>query len=161
MDRITIEETHDYELVSKLLAQSPALVRPPSPRRLARMENAKFFLARYDGQPAGVVCVQKLQFFMSILKYLFVVEQFRRRGIASRLVEVVINTCDKVLNTPIIVATTAVDNIPVHAIMARYRFRPVATFRSPLSPRRIVLFLKNLRSVEGPGEGIEELNLEV
>ena len=161
MPEITIEETQDYELIARVLAQSPALAIPPSSSYLARMEKAKFFLARYNGNPAGVICAQKLQFFLSIIKYLFVLPEYRRRGIAKKLHEKAMEVCDIRFKTPIIIATTAVDNVPVHAIMARYGFRPVATFRSPLSTRRIVMFLKNLRSAPGPGEGIEEINLEV
>jgi len=157
---VTIDETRDYELVARMLAQSPALVYPPSPQRLASMRNAIFLLARYGGEPAGVVCIQKIQFFLSIIKYLFVLPQFRRRGIATKLSGRAIEIGDERFNTPILIATTSVNNVPVHAIMARFGFRPVAIFKSPLSTRRIVVFLKNLRHVEG-GEGIEDINLEV
>jgi len=160
MPEITIEETLDYELIAGILAQSPALVYPPSPQRLASMRQAVFLLARYDGEPAGVICIQKLQFFLSVIKYLFVLPEYRRKGIATKLNERAIEIGDRRFNTPILIATTSVNNVPVHAIMARFGFRPVAIFKSPLSTRRIVLFVKNLRRVEG-GEGFEEINLEV
>jgi len=159
---IEIRESTDFELISSLLAQSPALVRPPSPQKLRREyeRGARFFVAYLDGRPVGCICVKKLSFFLSEVKYLFVVEDARGRGIGSKLNDVALETAINDFRTPCIIATTIVGNAPAIAIMVRRGFRPIAIFPSPISERRLVVLLKVHRGVPY-SQDYEEIVAEV
>jgi len=157
---ITVEVTRDYELVASILRESPALVRHPSARALRRMRGAVFFLARVNGEPAGVGCSHKIDWFLSNHKYFYVRPQFRRMGVYTELSHYAIRYSDEVQRTPIIIFTTVWRTVPVFRGAMRYRFRPVATFTSPVSGRRITVFIKNLRETPEV-ELLEEVSLEV
>ena len=161
IEMITIEKSTDYELIADILSRSPALIRPPSAGKLRAMPKTTFFLARYNGAPSGVSCIQKLDFWHSMTKYLFVVEEYRRRGIAGELLRKSVSHAEEVYHTPVVVATTNVDNIPVHMLNRRHGFRICGRFKSPLSEN--VLFLWVRSGVSSPSHEMEteEKQLEV
>jgi len=158
---ITIETSTDYGLIADLLSRSPALVWPPSASRLREMSMATFLLARYDGVPSGVACIQKMDFWHSISKYLFVVEEYRRMGIAGELLSESVSHAEEVHHTPVVVSTTNVDNVPVHMLNRRHGFRIAGRFKSPLSESVLFVWLRSGSSLPSLEMEPEEKHLEV
>ncbi|MCK4473228.1 MAG: GNAT family N-acetyltransferase [Anaerolineae bacterium] len=158
---ITIETSTDYELIADMLSRSPALIRPPSASKLRAMSKATFILARYNGVPSGVACIQKMDFWHSILKYLFVVEEYRRRGIAGELLSESVSHAEEVHRTPVVIATTSVENVPVHMLNRRHGFRMAGRFKSPLSESVLLVWLRSGSSLPSLEVETEEKQLEV
>ncbi|MBA7655223.1 hypothetical protein ES703_63122 [subsurface metagenome] len=158
---ITVEVSTDYGLIADLLSRSPALVRPPSTDRLREMRRATFLLARYDGVPSGVACIQKLDFWHSISKYLFVVEEYRRRGIAGELLSESVSHAEEAHRTPVVISTTSVENVPVRMLFRRYGFRICGRFKSPLSESVLLVWIRSGESLPSLEMEPEEKQLEV
>ena len=158
MPSIRIVETTDFELVASLLAESPALVHPPSPEKLKRehKRGAHFFLAYYDDQVCGTICAKKVTFFASEIKYLYVKPECRGRGIGKALVKYATDYADNELNTPVKMAVTHIDNYIVQHINEYFGYRPVGTFKSPLSNNILVLYIKINDIVEVNEENLAE-----
>jgi len=162
MPEITVEESTEFETIAEMLALSPSLATPPTPARL-RSEHRKgavFLLARYNGIPAGTQCVRKMDFSLSVSKYLFVKEEFRRKGVARALGIKAMEIVDNRFRTPLCYVTTIVTNVRAIAVTRAKGFRVVATFKSPVSERIIVFQLRNTRAVE-PITEWEEILLEI
>jgi len=158
---ITVETCTDYGLIADILSRSQALVRPPSASKLREMRMATFLLARYDGVPGGVACIQKMDFWHSMTKYIFVVEEYRRRGIAGELLSESLSHAEEVYHTPVVVATTNVDNVPVHMLNRRHGFRICGRFKSPLSENVLLLWVRSGVSPPSYEMETEEKQLEV
>ena len=158
-----IVESTNFEIIASLIAESPALVRPPSARALRIMHRAGavFLLALYDSYAVGVVCIKKLNFFLSEMKYLYVKPEYRRRGIGRKLVAKGLDIIDDRFKTPVVVCTAVVTNISALALFTSFRFRVIASFRSPVSERRIMLLVRNIHEVAPAPEEEEGLILEV
>ena len=158
---ITVEISRDYGLIADLLSRSPALVRSPSAGKLSEMRMATFLLARYDGVPGGVACIQKLDFWHSISKYLFIVEEYRRRGIAGELLSESVSHAEETHRTPVVIATTNVENVPVHMLFRRHGFRICGRFKSPLSESVLLVWIRSGESLPSLEMETEEKQLEV
>ena len=59
------------------------------PGKYAPPEGA-LFLAEEDGQPAGMIAYQKIEEGICEMKRMYVLEEFRKKGIGKKLVEVLI-----------------------------------------------------------------------
>lgn len=156
-----VVKSTDYETISKIISQSPAISRPPSPEKLERIK-ATFFLAYIENSVAGVVGIHKIQFYMSSLKYLYVNEDYRRQGVARALIEEAINYAEKDYSTPVIIATAKPSNYPCIALLRRYRFRVTGGFESPLSGTELVLMTRvGESSLAEDSQETEDINLEI
>lgn len=161
INMVVIGRSEDYSAISQLLRNSPSLEYPPGPTKLRRMEDATFFVAKKHREPVGVVCVQKLIFFMTVLKYLFVREEHRREGIGHELVQEAVNYTRNSIGTPTMIATVVTTNRIGIWLMLRHGFRPIARTESPVSENMLLVMFNNLHTVPFKTEGIEETVLEV
>lgn len=93
-----------------------------------------------DGQLTGVVSIYKASWFQTEIRYLYVAENCRNRGIGTLLVKKAIEN----IETPVAAATVIKGNQPSMTIFLKLGFREVLEFINPDTSNEVILLLKRL-----------------
>lgn len=141
---VNVQKSTDWDLLADIISETEQLVVHPTPSNLKnKYENDDhyFFIARINGEVAGMGAVRKMSFYISVNKYLYVREQHRTQGVATALTEHRIEYANDKLSTPLVQCTTITDNVPVRGLCRRVGYRPVGRFKSPMSENLLVLWI--------------------
>jgi len=91
------------------------------------------------GVPIGMVGVEKLNWYITEIKHLYVLPEYRGKGIGTLLVDVAIkNLCE----TPVIIASVHEENKPAIKIFENLGFKVATRFKSSVSTRAMLLMVK-------------------
>ncbi|WP_028845504.1 GNAT family N-acetyltransferase [Thermodesulfovibrio thiophilus] len=93
-----------------------------------------------DGQLTGVVGIYKASWFQTEIRYLYVAENYRNRGIGTNLVK---NALEHI-KTPVVAATVIKGNKPSMMIFLRLGFKEALEFINPATSNEVILLLKKL-----------------
>lgn len=143
VEDVEVEESTNWDVIANLIEESDQLILHPSVSRL-REKHEKgyhFFLAWRRGNPVGVIAVNKIEFYTSVVKYLYVSQRVRRQGIGSALLEKATMYAHEEIGTPVAECTSIAENRAVRGLKRSLGYRPVGRFESPMSDNVLVLWV--------------------
>jgi len=91
-----------------------------------------------DGQLTGTVCIYQTSWFQTEIRYLYVIESYRNRGIGTKLVEKAV----EMITTPVMAATVTKGNPQSLHIFKKFGFQEALEFANPVSSNEVILLLK-------------------
>lgn len=134
-----IEKSENYDEICKIVSNSPAIVNAPK----VKSEKMTHFVAKDGEKIVGNVTVWQRAFFLSVIKYLVVKENYRERGIGKKLVNKATEFSKNELKTPVNIATITLNNIPSIKVLSKNNFRPVDIVKSPISNRKLWIMIQS------------------